>query len=139
MNKKELTNDKKSHLIYGGFRATIPHLLIENNLNDYSEEEINEMYMYINDKLNPFPKKREESIADIHIDRVFKRKCMRGVEKFLNIEYQLDTCDISNEVPCKKVRENDDNGDKSNANVITKNDNCIEKDNNIVSNNKSVK
>ncbi|CEF67592.1 Hypothetical protein SRAE_2000225400 [Strongyloides ratti] len=141
MNEKEIKNNKRSHSIYGGFRATIPHLIIENNGSDYSKDQIDEMYLYINDKNNPISKKREESIADIHIDRVFKRKCMRGVEKFLNIEYQIGTCINSNEIPCKKVKEsnsvNDDNSKTNNNN--NKNGNCMTKDNTTINSEKLIK
>uniref|UniRef100_A0A0N5C9A9 U-box domain-containing protein n=1 Tax=Strongyloides papillosus TaxID=174720 RepID=A0A0N5C9A9_STREA len=134
MAGKEISQGERSHSICGGFRATIPHLVIENGGCNYSKHEIEEMYKYINNKDNPISKQREESIADIHIDRVFRRKCMRGVEEFLKIEFQVNSCTVSDEVPCKKVKreEKEEGGNNHNNTFVDKNESGTTGDSGII-------
>uniref|UniRef100_A0A0K0FZL1 NET domain-containing protein n=1 Tax=Strongyloides venezuelensis TaxID=75913 RepID=A0A0K0FZL1_STRVS len=134
MAGKEIKRDKRNHSICGGFRATIPHLVIENGGCNYSQDEIDEMYEYINNKDNPISKQREESIADIHIDRVFRRKCMRGVEEFLKIEFQINSCTVSDEVPCKKVKkdEKEESSNNHSDTFVDKNESNITDDSGII-------
>uniref|UniRef100_A0A0N4ZEI9 HUN domain-containing protein n=1 Tax=Parastrongyloides trichosuri TaxID=131310 RepID=A0A0N4ZEI9_PARTI len=139
------------HNIYGGFRATIPHVIIQTGQEKrhYTEKEIKQMREYLGNEYDPVTKKhREDDIPDADINRLFRRRCINGIKQFLNVELQVSSYVTDQCIPTKKAKlyeeEKEKNSSLSKENNDNKNDEKISKnlssenDSNIVSCNKEM-